>query len=66
MREEDDHFSWLRAVKTAVYEADQGQLIDNREVKRWIKSLGTENPLPVPRPKRRYFPRTPRPSIWLR
>ena len=42
-----------RMIAEAEAEADAGLLIPSAEVKAWIESLGTANPLPVPtRPMR--------------
>ena len=37
-----------RMIAEAEAEADAGLLIPSAEVKAWIDSLGTANPLPVP------------------
>jgi len=39
-----------RMIAEAEAEADSGLLIPSAEVKAWIDSLGTAEPLPMPRP----------------
>jgi predicted transcriptional regulator len=35
----------------ALAEVDAGLLVDDEDVRAWVESLGTENPLPMPVPK---------------
>jgi predicted transcriptional regulator len=39
-----------RLTREAMDEADRGLLIDDDEVKAWMASLSTPNPLPLPKP----------------
>jgi predicted transcriptional regulator len=48
--EEDDYLS---AVNEGLAQADAGLLIDNEEMRKWVESQATANPLPIPKPKRR-------------
>ena len=48
-----EHQDWMaKEIAQAVAEADAGgPFIEHGEVAAWIRSLGTENELPRPRPK---------------
>ncbi len=38
-----------RLTKEALVDVDNGRVVDHQAVQAWADSLGTENPLPVPR-----------------
>lgn len=45
---------WQEAqIRAGIEEADRGELVEHEEVAEWMRSLGTENPLPRPEPRRR-------------
>jgi RHH-type rel operon transcriptional repressor/antitoxin RelB len=41
----------IAAIDEGIAAAERGELIPHEEVKAWAESLGTENELPLPRPK---------------
>jgi predicted transcriptional regulator len=41
-----------RKVLAGLADVDAGRLIDDADVAAWIESLDTDNPLPVPSPRR--------------
>jgi predicted transcriptional regulator len=51
-----DWIAWeeekLRMTHEALDEVDRGEVVDDDAVAAWIESLDTDNPLPVPTPKR--------------
>ena len=45
---------WQEAqVHAGIEEADRGQTVPHEEVATWLRSLGTDNPLPAPEPRHR-------------
>ncbi len=45
---------WQEAqIRAGIEEADRGETVPHEEVAAWLRSLGTDNPLPVPEPRRR-------------
>jgi predicted transcriptional regulator len=51
--ERDRRLAWEReAIAHALAEADAGLVVDSAEVDRWLDSLGTDQELPMPEPKR--------------
>ena len=45
---------WQEAqIRAGIEEADRGETVPHEEVATWLRSLGTDNPLPVPEPRRR-------------
>lgn len=45
---------WQEAqIRAGIEEADRGALVPHEEVAEWMRSLGTDNPLPRPEPRRR-------------
>jgi predicted transcriptional regulator len=40
-----------RMTLEALAEVDAGLVVDDEDVRAWVESLGTENPLPMPVPK---------------
>ena len=47
-----DEESFVTAVEEGLAQADAGQLIEHEAATRYLRSLGTNKPLPVPKPKR--------------
>ena len=47
--EEED---FIRDVEAGIAEADAGQLIEHEDAARYLQSLGTDNPLPIPSSRR--------------
>ncbi|WP_417475846.1 CopG family ribbon-helix-helix protein [Maricaulis sp.] len=41
---------WDRMTREGLAAADAGQLVDHVRVEAWAKSLGTDAPLPLPKP----------------
>ena len=42
----------IEGIKEAIREADAGLVVPHEEVEAWARSLGTENELPRPEPRR--------------
>ncbi len=48
-----DRSDWQEAqIRAGIEEADRGETVPHEEVAAWLRSLGTDNPLPVPEPRR--------------
>lgn len=43
----------IKGIEEAMAELDRGEFVPHEEVKVWVESLGTENELPQPQPKRK-------------
>jgi predicted transcriptional regulator len=48
---EEEHFD--TETTEGLTELDEGLSVENEEVIRWLRSWGSENELPMPRPKRK-------------
>jgi predicted transcriptional regulator len=48
----DDEEERHRLTQEALASVDAGRVVSHERVQAWAKSLGTKNPLPVPRHKR--------------
>lgn len=47
----EDEEERYRLTLKAIAQIDAGQYVEHSEVVAWAESLGTDHPLPVPRPK---------------
>lgn len=47
----EDEEERYRLTLKAIAQVEAGQYVDHHEVVAWANSLGTDNPLPMPRPK---------------
>jgi len=47
---EEEEF--VREVEAAIAEADRGEFLEHEDVEAYLRSLGTETPLPMPTPRR--------------
>lgn len=45
---EEEHY---QMTLEALADVDAGRVVDHEEVRAWTNSLGTKNPLPMPKPK---------------
>tara|TARA_R110000868_G_scaffold208877_1_gene458426 strand:- start:7502 stop:7774 length:273 start_codon:yes stop_codon:yes gene_type:complete len=41
---------WDRMTREGLADVDAGEVVDHARVEAWAKSLGTETPLPLPKP----------------
>jgi predicted transcriptional regulator len=48
---EDELREVEEAIEQGLADADAGRVVPHEEVERWLRSWGTENELPPPRPK---------------
>jgi predicted transcriptional regulator len=46
----EDEDAYLAAIDEAIIEADKGVFVSGEKVEAWLRSLGTENELPIPEP----------------
>jgi RHH-type rel operon transcriptional repressor/antitoxin RelB len=45
---------WQEAqIRAGIEEADRGETVPHDEAAAWLRSLGTEDPLPMPEPRRK-------------
>ena len=49
LAEEED---FIRDVEAGITEADAGQLIEHKAAAAYLRALGTDKPLPMPKPRR--------------
>lgn len=47
----EDEEERYRLTLKAIAQVEAGQHVDHHEVVAWVNSLGTDSPLPMPRPK---------------
>jgi RHH-type rel operon transcriptional repressor/antitoxin RelB len=41
----------IQAIKEGIAAADRGEVVEHAEVMAWLESLGTDHPLPRPKPR---------------